>query len=127
MDHAQARYAIRQGWPGTAFTLSGLDFDGMVWGGPSPKPAEADVLAAWATAEPQWVVEQEALRLAAEADAQRTLDIKALPERLDMLDKLRSATPQQISDYVDSTVIDLASARALFKRLIYILAIAVRE
>jgi cobalamin biosynthesis Mg chelatase CobN len=127
MDHAQAHYAIKQGWPGIAFTLTGLDFVGMAWGGPDPRPTEADVLAAWATVEQQWQDEQAAVAAAAEADEQRDDDIRALPEREDMLEKLRNATPQQISDYVDNNVTDLASARTLFKRLIYVLALVVKD
>lgn len=63
----------------------------------------------------------------AEAERQRIADIRADVRRQDMVDKLRTATPQQISDYIDSNVKDLASARAMLKRIVFVLATVVRE
>lgn len=42
--------------------------------------------------------------------------------RLDLLTRLRNATPAQISAYVDNNVTDLASARALFKKILLVLS-----
>lgn len=48
------------------------------------------------------------------------------PRAVELRDKLRAATPQQISDYVDAQVTDLASARLMFKRLLIVLALLSR-
>lgn len=61
------------------------------------------------------------------AEEQRIADLKADTLRQDMIDRLTSASPQQISDYVDNNVTDLASARTMFKRILLILAVAVKE
>lgn len=42
--------------------------------------------------------------------------------RADLLERLRNATPAQINTYVDSNVTNLADARALFKRILLVLA-----
>jgi len=53
-------------------------------------------------------------------DRQTILDAHAT--RTDLLDKLQSLTPQQISQYVDNNVTTIAEARALFKRILLVLA-----
>ena len=63
-------------------------------------------------------------------DIQARLEREALrndPRAVELRDRLVSATPQQISDYVDAQVTDLASARAMFKRILILLALAHRS
>jgi hypothetical protein len=48
------------------------------------------------------------------------------PRAIELRDKLRTATPQQISDYVDEKVTDLPSARLMFKRVLLVLALLLR-
>lgn len=48
------------------------------------------------------------------------------PQRLDLMGRLLSATPQQLEAYVDANVVDLASARLLFKRILKVLAVVAR-
>ena len=48
------------------------------------------------------------------------------PRVLELQDKLRTATIAGINDYVDAQVTDLASARAMFKRILLMLALLVR-
>ena len=40
------------------------------------------------------------------------------PRAVELRDRLHTATPQQISDYVDAQVTDLAGARVMFKRIL---------
>lgn len=61
------------------------------------------------------------------AEQVRDDEFKALPDRQAVLDKLQNATPQQISDWVDASVTNVAGARAMFKQLIFILATNVRS
>lgn len=56
----------------------------------------------------------------AKADLETALRIDARLKEIEAA--LRNATPQQISDYVDAQVIDLASARLMFKRILLLLA-----
>lgn len=57
-------------------------------------------------------IAREARRAAFDADAFRA----------DLLERLRSASPAQISAYVDNNVTNLVEARALFKRILLVLA-----
>lgn len=85
-------------------------------------PANADRVkyAAWRTSggvpdpyvKPQVEVDGEARRASFDADATRA----------DLLTRLRSATPAQINSYVDNNVANLAEARALFKKILLVLA-----
>jgi len=43
-------------------------------------------------------------------------------ERTDLLNRLRTATPAQINSYVDANVTNIAEARALFKKILLVLA-----
>ena len=60
---------------------------------------------------------------AAAAEVLRLQNIRGDVLTTDLLDKLRAATPVQISNYVDASVTDLASARTMFKRILLILAL----
>lgn len=57
---------------------------------------------------------------------QRSASFKADTGRADLLDRLRAATPAQIDAYVDGNVTDLASARAMFKRVLKLIALDAR-
>ena len=46
---------------------------------------------------------------------------------VELRDKLRTATPAEISAYVDAQVLDLASARTMFKRVLLVLALMARS
>jgi hypothetical protein len=48
------------------------------------------------------------------------------PRAVELRDKLTTATATQISDYVDAQVIDLPSARLMFKRVLLVLALMAR-
>lgn len=58
---------------------------------------------------------------------QRTNTFKADPARVDMIDRLRNATPAQIDTYIDNNVTNLAQARTFLKALTKVLAIVVRD
>jgi hypothetical protein len=62
----------------------------------------------------------------ATAEAERIAAIQADAMTIDLVTRLRQATPAQISGYVDANVVDLASARALFKRILLVLAYSIR-
>lgn len=66
-----------------------------------------------------------AVQLTAEelAEVARRQGIRDDPLRADILNRLRTATAAQISNYVDANVVDLASARALFKRILLLIAL----
>lgn len=49
----------------------------------------------------------------------------AQPDRVDMLARLRQATPAQIDAYVDANVANIAQARAMFKQVLKLLALNV--
>jgi hypothetical protein len=57
------------------------------------------------------------------AEEARRAALRADAIALDMLSRLSTATPAQINAFVDGNVTDLAGARAMFKRIILILAI----
>jgi hypothetical protein len=79
----------------------------------------------------QWTAEYEAWlsaqQTAATAEAARLSAIEQDPVCVDLRDRLAAATPTQISNYVDANVTDLASARALFKRILLVLALLARS
>lgn len=56
------------------------------------------------------------------ARKQREAAFNADTVRMDLLDRLRTATPTQINTYVDNQVTDLASARTMFKRILLVLS-----
>ena len=64
---------------------------------------------------------------AAAAEEQRIADLKADAFRQDLVTRLTSASPQQINDFVDANLNNLADARAMFKRILLVLAVAVKE
>jgi hypothetical protein len=45
------------------------------------------------------------------------------PDRLGLVDRLRTATPAQIDAYIDSNVTNLAGARTLLKHMLRVLAL----
>lgn len=60
-----------------------------------------------------------------DAEAAERLRLQNLREdalAVELLDRLRTATPTQISSYVDTDVTDLASARMMLKRIILVMA-----
>lgn len=120
MNHQQATYAIKRGWPGVAFTLAGTNI--VVWTDPDPKPTLAEIEAVWATVEADWIAEQEAVATAQQAETDRMIGLRADAELQDMLARLAVATPAQINTYVDNNVTNIATARTLFKRILLILA-----
>jgi len=71
--------------------------------------------------------EQIAANEALAAEEQRIADLKADAIRKDLIARLTSASAQQISDFVDANVNNLADARAMFKRILLVLAVAVKE
>lgn len=72
--------------------------------------------AAWAAGQP-----------ARDAEEARLAGLKNDPQRADLIDRLRTATAQQISDYIDANVTDLASARVLLKKIVLVLSLIVRS
>lgn len=61
------------------------------------------------------------------AEQVRDDEFRALPDRQAILDRLQNATPQQISDWVDTNVTTVAGARTMFKQLIFLLVTNVRS
>lgn len=59
-------------------------------------------------------------------DEVRREEFAALPETADLLDKLRNATPEQIDNWIDNNVSTLASARAVFKAILKVMAARLR-
>jgi hypothetical protein len=72
-------------------------------------------------------VDIDAERAAEQAERDRLDTIRADALRQDMVDKLSVATPQQISDFVDANVTNLAGARNMFKRILLLLAPIVKD
>ena len=59
---------------------------------------------------------------ARQAELARSAGIAGDAERVALLGRLRTATAAQIDSYVDANVTDMASAKALFKRILKVLA-----
>lgn len=67
-------------------------------------------------------------RVQAEKDALETerLRLQSLSEdalAVELLQRLRAATPAEIAGYVNNNVTDIASARAMFKRILLVMAL----
>lgn len=60
-------------------------------------------------------------------EAARISALRADPQRAAMVNALLNATPAQIDNYMDANVTDLASARAMLKRLAKLMAVAIRQ
>lgn len=60
------------------------------------------------------------------AEASRQQGIRGDPLRADLLARLKTATLAQISNYVDTNVTDLATARTMLKRIIYVISLDAR-
>jgi hypothetical protein len=60
-------------------------------------------------------------------EEQRASTFRSDAARIDMLDKLRNATPAQIDTWVENQVTNLASAKVVLAMLIKILATVVKE
>jgi hypothetical protein len=101
-------------WAGCKWELSGDAYAGLVWhdGNPARKPGEAEIAAAY-----------QRERAAAAAEKARAAGIRTDAGRIDLLQRLRSATPAQVGAYVDNNVTDLAGARALLKKILLLIAL----
>lgn len=61
-------------------------------------------------------------------DIARRLAIRAAPERAEILERLRTVqTLQQCRDFVNGKVTDLASAKEMFARILFLLALDARS
>lgn len=69
----------------------------------------------------------ESRRLAREQRAAREATFLADADRLDLLDRLRTATASQIDAFVDNNIADLADVRRMLKRIIKIVALNVQR
>jgi hypothetical protein len=96
--------AIASLQPGKAFVLSGDDLSGLVWLDAGSPPTEAEINA-------------EVARLAA-LDSSWATDT----DRLDIISKLKGASPTQIKNYVANNVSDLASAKTLLSKALLLLS-----
>jgi hypothetical protein len=61
------------------------------------------------------------------AERQRAATFNGDADRIDMLNRLKTATPAQIDAYIDANVTNLAQARTFLKKLTKVLALAVRS
>lgn len=59
-------------------------------------------------------------------DDLREASFKDEPDRIDLVNRLRTATPAQINNWIDANVTSLAAARAVLKALVKVLAIHIR-
>jgi len=57
-----------------------------------------------------------------EEEIARKLEFKGEQDRIDLLDRLNTATPAQIDTWIDNNVTSLASARAVLKAIIKVIA-----
>jgi hypothetical protein len=60
-------------------------------------------------------------------DRDRDAAFRADATRVDMLTRLKNATPAQIDAYIEANVTNLAQARAFLKALTKVLALAIRD
>lgn len=61
------------------------------------------------------------------AEQVRDASFKADPARVDWVDRLRNASPQQIETYITNNVTNLAQARTVLIALAKVLAVVVKE
>lgn len=59
------------------------------------------------------------------ADA-RAQTFRAEPDRIDLLDRLQTATPAQIGTWIDNNVTSIATARTVLKAIIKVIALDAR-
>jgi hypothetical protein len=89
---------------------------------PRPVCPGPEVCYDWDEANFQWVH-----NAAKQAEYERLESIRVDAQRLALIDRLRTATPAEIEQYVDANVNSLADAKSLFKRVLKVLALLARE
>jgi len=102
--------------PTSEWSMRGETLDSVEWMAAEPKPTQQEV-------------DAEITRLAgvASAESSRVASIIADPGRIDLLDRLRTATPAQIDAWIDNNVTTIAAARAVFKAIIKAIALDYRR
>lgn len=93
----------------------------IVWRSAQPRPTDAAIQAAVAAAQTKQ-----------DAEDARVAAITSAQPRVDLLQRLRSATPTQISDYVDNQVAgtnaqQVAAIKALLKSILLAIALDARR
>ena len=71
----------------------------------------------------QRLAAQEAADRAASPEFIRETAFKAETDRTDLIERLKTATPAQISTWVDNNVTNIAQARAVFKAILKVIAL----
>lgn len=98
-------------FPGAAITVRYDPDPVIVDFSPGAKPTQAEI--------DQWTAEYDAWKAAEDA---RVAAIKNDARVVDMIDRLKNASIAQIEQFVDNQVTDLASARAMFKRVLAVMS-----
>lgn len=110
---AQALESLR---PGARWTLIGDAYAGINWlDAVQTKPTEAQVN-----------VEITNLQTEASAEASRVNSIRTDSGRIDLLNRLKTATPAQIDSWIDTNVTNIASARTVLKAIVKAIALDAR-
>lgn len=105
--------AIKSLRPNASWSMNGTNYAALVWSDAvQTKPTEAEVNA-------------EITRLAnvAASEASRAAAIKADAGRADLINRLKTATPAQIDNWVDANVTTIASVRTVFKAILKAIAL----
>ena len=59
-------------------------------------------------------------------ESSRNASFKSEPDRIDLINRLRTATPAQVNSWIDTNVTSLAAARAVLKALVKVLALHIK-
>jgi hypothetical protein len=103
--------------PGAEWVLHGDTYAGLEWlDAVQTKPTEQEI-----------VDEIAALDAAATAEATREADIRGDAGRVDLLNRLKTASPSQIDTWVDNNVTNIATARTVLKAIIKVIALDARD
>ncbi len=102
--------------PGAAWVVHGDTYDDIEWTDQVQiKPTLQEVQTAVAS-----------LAIVAATEAARRTDIRADSGRIDLLNRLQTATPAQIDTWLTNNVTNLAQARAVLAAIIKVIALDVR-
>lgn len=125
------RFAILAG----GVVVNVVEWDGLMttWSPPSGQTAvsvQTGVAIGWtydgnnfiAPGQPPLTPEQQAAVNATNAGTARRADMAAQPDCADLLQRIQTATPAQIDNWIDTNVTTLVAARAVLKAIVKCLA-----
>jgi len=115
LTHKQIVKTIRSLVPNAEFSLTGNDYNNVIWIGPGSKPTIEEI-------EAQWPIVEEDEIVAKNTERTRINSYKNEPDYIDVINKLKTASASQVNTWVDNNVTNLNEARAVLKTILKVLA-----